>query len=51
MVSSLIEDASDRGLFGLAQALVRIFVLAAVATKHGPDALQPHGASVRSWLA
>jgi hypothetical protein len=56
-VSALIEDASDRGSFGLAQstaegkALVRILVLAAVAKKHGPDALQPHGAPGRSWLA
>jgi hypothetical protein len=57
-VSALIEDASDRGSFGLAQstaegkALVRILVLAAVTTKHGPDALQPHGgAPGRSWLA
>jgi hypothetical protein len=46
-VSALIEDASDRGSFGLAQstaegkALVRILVLAAVTTKHGPQALQP----------
>ena len=56
-VSALIEDASDRGSFGLAQstsegkALVRILVLAAVTTKHGPEALQPHGAPGRSWLA
>jgi hypothetical protein len=56
-LSALIEDASDRGSFGLAQstserkALVRILVLAAVTTKHGPDALQPHGAPGRSWLA
>ena len=60
-VSALIEDASDRGSFGLAQstaegkALVRILVLAAVTTKHGPQALsaalQPHGAPGRSWLA
>jgi hypothetical protein len=56
-LSALIEDASDRGSFGLAQstaegkALVRILVLAAVAKKHGPDALQPHGAPGRSWLA
>ena len=55
-LSALIEDASDRGSFGLAQstaegkALVRILVLAAVAKKHGPDALQqPHHG--RSWLA
>jgi hypothetical protein len=52
-LSELIEDASDRGSFGLAQstaegkALVRILVLAAVTTKHG-DALQP--APGRSWL-
>ena len=56
-VSALIEDASDRGSFGLAQstaegkALVRILVLAAVAKKHGPDALQLHGAPGRSWIA
>ena len=57
-VSALIEDASDRSSFGLSQstsegkALVRILVLAAVTTKHGPDALQPHGgAPGRSWLA
>ena len=56
-LSALIEDASDRGSFGLAQstsegkALVRILVLAAVTTKHGPEALQPHGAPGRSWLA
>ncbi len=56
-LSALIEDASDRGSFGLAQstaegkALVRILVLAAVTTKHGPHALQPHGAPGRSWLA
>ena len=56
-LSALIEDASDRGSFGLAQstaegkALVRILVLAAVTTKHGPGALQPHGAPGRSWLA
>jgi hypothetical protein len=57
-LSALIEDASDRGSFGLAQstaegkALVRILVVAAVTTKHGPDALQPHGgAPGRSWLA
>jgi len=56
-LSALIEDASDRGSFGLAQsttegkALVRILVLAAVAKKHGPDALQQHGAPGRSWLA
>jgi hypothetical protein len=57
-LSVLIEDASDRGSFGLAQstaegkALVRILVLAAVAKKHGPEALQPHGgAPGRSWLA
>jgi hypothetical protein len=31
--------------------LVRILVLAAVTTKHGPGALQPHGAPGRSWLA
>jgi hypothetical protein len=55
-LSALIEDASDRGSFGLAQstaegkALVRILVLAAVTTKHGPHALQqPHHG--RSWLA
>ena len=48
-LSALIEDATDRGSFGLAQstadgkALVRILVLAAVRTKHG-EALQPHGA-------
>ncbi len=54
--SALIEDASDRGSFGLAQstaeckALVRILVLAAVAKKHGPGAL-PQGAPGRSWLA
>jgi hypothetical protein len=53
---ALIEDASDRGSFGLAQstaegkAIVRILVLAAVTTKRGPDALQQHGAPVRSWL-
>jgi hypothetical protein len=46
-LSAVIEDASDRGSFGLAQstaegkALVRMLVLAAVTTKHGPDALQP----------
>ena len=56
-VSALIEDASDRGSFGLAQsttegkALVRILLLAAVAKKHGPETLQPHGAPGRSWLA
>jgi hypothetical protein len=56
-LSALVEDASDRGSFGLAQstaegkALVRILVLAAVTTKHGSDALQPHGAPGRSWLA
>jgi hypothetical protein len=56
-LSALIADASDRGSFGLAQstaegkALVRILVLAAVTTKHGPHALQPHGAPGRSWLA
>ena len=55
-LSALIEDASDRGSFGRAQstaegkALVRILVLAAVTTKHGPGALQQHGAP-RSWLA
>ncbi len=59
-LSALIEDASDRGSFGLAQstaegkALVRILVLAAVTKKHGPQAL-PHGAPGRfsrgSWLA
>jgi hypothetical protein len=55
-LSALIEDASDRGSFGLAQstsegkALVRIVVLAAVTTKNGPHALQPHGAPGRSWL-
>ncbi len=55
-ICALIEDASDRGSFGLAQstsegkALVRILVLAAVTTKHGPHAMQPHGAR-RSWLA
>jgi hypothetical protein len=52
-----IDDASDRGSFGLAQstaqgkALVRILVLAAVTNKHGPEALRPHGAPGRSWLA
>ena len=56
-ISALIEDASDRGSFGLAQstaegrALVRILVLAALTNKHGPGALQPHGAPGRSWLA
>jgi hypothetical protein len=56
-MSALIEDASDRGSFGLAQstgedkALVRILVLATVAKIHGPAALQPHGAPGRSWLA
>jgi hypothetical protein len=54
-LSALIEDASDRGSFGLAQstsegkALVRILVLAAVTTKHRPETLQP--APGRSWLA
>ncbi len=43
-ISALIEDASDRGSFGLAQstpegnALVRILVLAAVTTKPGATA-------------
>ena len=56
-LSALIEEASERGNLGLPQstadgkALVRILVLAAVAKKHGPDALQPHGAPGRSWLA
>ena len=56
-LSALIEDASDRGSFGLAQstaegeALVRSLVLAAVAESRGPEALQPHGAPGRSWLA
>jgi hypothetical protein len=49
-LSALIEVASGLGSFGLAQssaegkALVRVLVLAAVTTKHGSDALQPHGA-------
>jgi hypothetical protein len=44
-LSALIEDASDRGSFSLAQstaegkALVRILVIADVTTKHGPGAL------------
>jgi hypothetical protein len=33
------------------KALVRILVIAAVTTKHGPDALQARGAPGRSWLA
>ena len=56
-LSALIEDDSDRGSFDLAQstadgkALVRILVLAAVTSMHGPHAQQPHGAPGRSWLA
>jgi hypothetical protein len=56
-ISALVEDASDRGSFGLAQStaegkvLVRILVLAALTNKHGPGALQPHSAPGRSWLA
>ncbi len=57
LVIMLHTPDSDRGSFDLAQstaqgkALVRILVLAAVTTKHGPHAQQPHGAHGRSWLA
>ena len=53
-LTELVEDASDRGSFGLAQsssegkALVRILTLAAVTKKHGAQAL-PNGA--RAWLS
>ena len=56
-ISALIEDASDRASVGLAKstsedkALVRILLLAAVTTKHGPGELQPYGDSGRSWHA